>query len=470
MSNRLRATGLALATVLLLGFVAPPAHAAAPAAPVLVGPATGSTAAAVDIPLSVTATDPDGDDARRPLRRTQGRRDRPWRRHRRPVHDRRAPRHAELHLRQPPGHDDPADPMGRLHPELPQHSDGDPAGRPGQQLRQPHAVGLHLGRFRGARRRGGAEHGGGRQPRLRHGHRRVQPVRHLLPAVPLRQQGLEPEHGRPMAATSARTCSDPTRSIAATWTTSPCSAPAAATSSCSTWNGRRPRYTLDWAAKVLAAYPNRIAILSTHSFVQINGLRNTVPQRPGGIPAETVWTHVRVAAVLDQAGAQRALPRRRSRRGEPFRPQQLRAARAADPHRLPGPCQRRRRLAALLHVHPVAGTMTATTYSPKLDQFETDADSSFTAPLRPRPTRSRHRSQRSARRTSPPAAPRRPPGPGLGPDTLYEWRAVATDATGSTTSSTWTVRTPQNSRPRRRHLLPERHQRLGSCRCFTRVA
>ncbi|HEY3408436.1 MAG TPA: hypothetical protein VGK53_09725, partial [Propionicimonas sp.] len=62
MSNRLRATGLALATVLLLGFVAPPAHAAAPAAPVLVGPATGSTAAAADIPLSVTATDPDGDD------------------------------------------------------------------------------------------------------------------------------------------------------------------------------------------------------------------------------------------------------------------------------------------------------------------------------------------------------------------------------------------------------------------------
>lgn len=31
------------------------------------------------------------------------------------------------------------------------------------------------------------------------------------------------------------------------------------------------------------------------------------------------------------------------------------------------------------------------------------------------------------------------------PDTLYEWRAVATDASGSTTSSTWTVRTPPSS-------------------------
>ncbi len=51
-----------------------------------------------------------------------------------------------------------------------------------------------------------------------------------------------------------------------------------------------PQYSLDWAAKVLAAYPDRIAILTTHSFVQINGTRRTVPQRPGGIAAETAWT------------------------------------------------------------------------------------------------------------------------------------------------------------------------------------
>ena len=31
---------------------------------------------------------------------------------------------------------------------------------------------------------------------------------------------------------------------------------------------------------------------------------------------------------------------------------------------------------------------------------------------------------------------------GLDPDTLYEWRAVADDGTTTTTSPTWTVRTP----------------------------
>ena len=58
MASRIRVIAV-IATALLLMSVAPPAMAAAPAAPTLVGPADGSTAA-VDAPLSVRASDPDG--------------------------------------------------------------------------------------------------------------------------------------------------------------------------------------------------------------------------------------------------------------------------------------------------------------------------------------------------------------------------------------------------------------------------
>ena len=43
-----------------------------------------------------------------------------------------------------------------------------------------------------------------------------------------------------------------------------------------------PQYALDWAAKVLAAYPDRIAILATHSFLGLDGQRRTTAERPGG--------------------------------------------------------------------------------------------------------------------------------------------------------------------------------------------
>ena len=51
-----------------------------------------------------------------------------------------------------------------------------------------------------------------------------------------------------------------------------------------------PSYALDWARKVLAAYPNRIAILVTHSFVSINGQRKTTERRlfPGYVFVEMV--------------------------------------------------------------------------------------------------------------------------------------------------------------------------------------
>ena len=75
-------------------------------------------------PLSVRATDPDGGRCRSASRDARsGRRSRPAAAAE-PVHDRRAARHAELHLQQPPGHDHPAGPVGGRHPRPAQHRDG----------------------------------------------------------------------------------------------------------------------------------------------------------------------------------------------------------------------------------------------------------------------------------------------------------------------------------------------------------
>ena len=59
MSTRVRVISVSIVSVLLM-LLAPPARADAPSAPTIVGPAAGSTATATDVPLSVTATDPDG--------------------------------------------------------------------------------------------------------------------------------------------------------------------------------------------------------------------------------------------------------------------------------------------------------------------------------------------------------------------------------------------------------------------------
>ena len=205
-----------------------------------------------------------------------------------------------------------------------------------------------------------------------------------------------------------------------------------------------PQYSLDWAAKVLAAYPDRIAILTTHSFVQINGTRRTVPQRPGGIAAETAWT----SFVSQQCSIKLVLSGH-------YHNGDLGEANRSDLNRCGQPVQqvltdyqdRANGGDGWLRYYtfnPVAGTMTATTYSPKLDQFETDADSAFTVPFdlgttQPAPFTTIGTTQVASGGTATAT------WSGLAVDTDYEWRAVVGDGTTSTTSATWTVRTPPSS-------------------------
>ena len=202
-----------------------------------------------------------------------------------------------------------------------------------------------------------------------------------------------------------------------------------------------PQYALDWATKVLAAYPDRIAIMATHSFVGINGQRRTTAERPGGTPANTLWTDF----VSQQCSIRLVL-------NGHFHNGDLGEANRSDLNRCGQPVQqiltdyqdRANGGDGWLRYYtfdPAANTMTATTYSPKLNAYETDADSAFTVPFdlgTPQPApfapigAERVASGDVARAT----------WTGLLPDTRYEWRAVADDGGTTTTSPTWTVRTP----------------------------
>ena len=205
-----------------------------------------------------------------------------------------------------------------------------------------------------------------------------------------------------------------------------------------------PANALDWARKVLAAYPDRIAIMVTHGFVNFNGQRKTDAERPGGTPADTIWNDF----VAKQCSIKLVL-------NGHFHNGDLSEANRSDLNNCGQPVQqiltdyqdRANGGDGWLRYYtfdPAANTMKATTYSPKLNQFETDADSSFTLPFdlsqaQPAPFTTIATVQVPSGQTASTT------WTGRDPDTAYEWRAVAGDGTDTTTSATWTVRTPAST-------------------------
>lgn len=205
-----------------------------------------------------------------------------------------------------------------------------------------------------------------------------------------------------------------------------------------------PADVLEWADRVLDHHPDRTVVLTTHSYVSITGGLRTIAQRPGGTAPAALWssfvsTHCQIKLVL--SGHEHS--------GD------LGEARRTDTNSCGQPVQgiltdyqsRANGGDGWLRYYtfdPAAGTMTASTYSPRLGQFETDADSAFSLPF-PFATQT--------------PAPFTPIGtvqvasggtasmswPGLADDTAYEWRAVVDDGTTSTASDTWSLRTPPRS-------------------------
>jgi hypothetical protein len=140
-----------------------------------------------------------------------------------------------------------------------------------------------------------------------------------------------------------------------------------------------PAYSLDWAKKVLAAYPDRRAIISTHGFIDTTGNRtNTVLRTGVGKSANQVWNELiysncNIFMVLN--GHWHAGDDGEARRTD------LNAC-GKPVHQLLSDYQERNNggdgWLRYYTFHPDSETIDAYTYSPTLNLFETDADSRFT--------------------------------------------------------------------------------------------
>lgn len=202
-----------------------------------------------------------------------------------------------------------------------------------------------------------------------------------------------------------------------------------------------PPDVLDWADRVLDHHPDRTVILTTHSYVSITGGLRTIAQRTGGTAPAALWssfvsTHCQIKLVL--SGHEHSGDLGEARRTDTNTCGQPVHGILTDYQSRPNGGDGWLRYYTF---DPAAGTMTASTYSPRLGRFETDADSAFSLPF-PFATGT--------------PAPFVPIGtvqvasggiaatswPGLADDTAYEWRAVVDDGTSSTVSDTWTLRTP----------------------------
>ncbi|MEU1971937.1 PKD domain-containing protein [Microbacterium sp. NPDC019599] len=200
-----------------------------------------------------------------------------------------------------------------------------------------------------------------------------------------------------------------------------------------------PSYALDWADRVLDAHPDRTVIMVTHSFLTVSGSRWTGTQRPGGTSQASLWndfvrTHCQIRVVI--AGHEHNGDDGEAARTDPNM--------CGDPvHQLMTDYQDRANggdgWLRYYTFDPAANTMTATTYSPKLDRYETDANSSFVLPFE---------------LTPPVPAPFQTIGTGpatggvatvrwnsLVPDSTYEWRAVVQAGPDTVTSPTYSLRT-----------------------------
>lgn len=205
-----------------------------------------------------------------------------------------------------------------------------------------------------------------------------------------------------------------------------------------------PSYATDWAAKVLAAYPDRTAIMVTHAFVGVNGQRRTTPERPGGTSANQLWTNFvsqqcQIKLVLNghfhNGDAGEANRSDLNRCGQPV--QQILTDYQSRANGGDGWLR-------YYTFDPAANTMTAKTYSPKLGTFETDADSQFTLPFDLAGTEPAEFSTIGTA-TVESGQVATTVWTGLDDDTWYEWRVVSSDGQTSVTSPTWEVRTPQSS-------------------------
>ncbi len=201
-----------------------------------------------------------------------------------------------------------------------------------------------------------------------------------------------------------------------------------------------PDYAIDWAKKVLAAYPERRAILVTHQWLDTDGQLGNSVTRPGGNTPAQVWSKLIApsCSIFMIVGGH-------NHDGD------LSEARRTDLNSCGRPVQQ------LLSdyqeranggngwlryytFHPSTNQISAVTYSPSLNMYETDADSAFTLPYdmniqTPAPF-VQVGSTTAASGTTASVVPS-----GIAAGTTYDWYATVNDGTSTTTGATWSFST-----------------------------
>jgi PKD repeat protein len=200
-----------------------------------------------------------------------------------------------------------------------------------------------------------------------------------------------------------------------------------------------PDYVINWAKKVLAAYPNRRAIVSTHSYVDVSGgLSAQMDRGDGGNSPAQLWSKLiapSCSIFLVVSGH--------------FHAGDLSEARRTDTNACGGTVQEvlsdyQERINGgngwlrYYTFKPSTNEIRAVTYSPTLDAFETDADSAFTMPYDMRSTAAYTKLGQVQVNSGGTASL---PIPGLPAGTNYQWYVTVNDGTTTTTGTTWSFTT-----------------------------
>lgn len=201
-----------------------------------------------------------------------------------------------------------------------------------------------------------------------------------------------------------------------------------------------PDYAIDWAKRVLAAYPDRRAIVATHSYVDISGgLTTQVNRADGGNSGLQLWQKLvqpSCSIFMVVSGH--------------FHDGELGEARRTDTNACGKPVlgllsdyqDRARGGNGWLRYYtfkPALDQIQAVTYSPFLQQTETDADSAFTLPYdMPAPAVDLPQVGQVTAASGTTASLPLPTYPA---GTTVDWYATVNDGTTTTRSATWSFTT-----------------------------
>ena len=193
-----------------------------------------------------------------------------------------------------------------------------------------------------------------------------------------------------------------------------------------------PDGVLEWAKRVLDAYPNRRAIISTHSYLFTTGnlsnelRRADVPGNTGAqIFQKLVYSSCNVFLVVNGHFHDEANRVDQNACGKP-----VYSALTDYQSRGNGGDGWLR----YYQFDPAQDTITAVTYSPYRDEYETDADSAFTMPYEMDTTLEL---PVIAERTAASGTTVSVPVPDVADGTILDWYVTVSDGTATTRSQTW---------------------------------